>query len=80
MSSMHKKIRFSLSQLLKFAASLTVSCLVSVQVVAGTPLVHDAEYYVLEKQNGERWSVEDMDLDERLAEFRKKNGDRKSVV
>jgi arylsulfatase len=71
---MHKKIRCSLSQLLKYVASLTISCLVSVQVVAGTPLVHDAEYYVLEKQNGERWSVEDKDLDERLAEFRKKNG------
>ena len=37
-------------------------------------IVHDAEYYVLEKQNGERWTVEDEDLDERLAEFRKKNG------
>jgi arylsulfatase len=60
---MHKKIRCSLSQLLKYVASLTISCLVSVQVVAGTPLVHDAEYYVLEKQNGERWSVEDKDLD-----------------
>jgi len=37
-------------------------------------IVHDAEYYILEKQNGERWSVEDKGLDKRLAEFRKKNG------
>ena len=37
-------------------------------------IAHDAEHYVLEKQNGERWAVEDKDLDERLAEFRKKNG------
>ena len=37
-------------------------------------IVHDAEYYILEAQNGERWSVEDNDLNKRLAEFRKKNG------
>ena len=36
-------------------------------------LIHDAEYYVLEKQNGERWSAENKDLDKRLAEFRKTN-------
>jgi hypothetical protein len=30
-------------------------------------IVHDAEYYVLEKQNGEQWSLEDKDLDKRLA-------------
>jgi len=71
---MHKKIRFSPDHLLKYATSLVVSCLISVPVVAATPLVHDAEYYILEKQNGERWTVEDKDLDERLAEFRKKNG------
>jgi arylsulfatase A-like enzyme len=36
-------------------------------------IVHDAEYYILEKQNGEKWSLEDKDLDKRLAEFRKSN-------
>jgi len=37
-------------------------------------IAHDAEYYILEKQNAETWSLEDKDLDKRLAEFRKKNG------
>jgi arylsulfatase A-like enzyme len=37
-------------------------------------IIHDAEYYILEKQNAERWKAEDKDLDKRLAEFRKKNG------
>jgi arylsulfatase len=37
-------------------------------------IVHDAEFYILEKQNGERWATEDKDLDQRLAEFREKNG------
>lgn len=36
-------------------------------------LAHDAEYYVLAAQNGERWATEDESLDERLAEFREKN-------
>jgi arylsulfatase len=37
-------------------------------------IVHDAEYYVLEAQNGERWAEEDARIDETLAAFRKKNG------
>ena len=53
-------------------------CLAAFAILAlpayGSNIAHDAEYYVLEKQNGERWTVEDKDLDERLAEFRKKNG------
>ena len=71
---MKNKNWFGLGQLLKYVISLTVSCLISVQVMAASPLAHDAEYYVLQKQNGERWAVDDKDLDARLAEFRKKNG------
>ena len=41
---------------------------------AGDQIVHDAEYYVLEAQNGARWAAEDKGLDERLAELRKKHG------
>jgi arylsulfatase len=37
-------------------------------------IVHDAEYYILQKQNIERWTAEDTDLDMRLAEFKKSNG------
>ena len=50
------------------------ACLFSMQVMAAKQIAHDAEYYVLEKQNGENWVLEDKDLDTRLAEFRKKNG------
>ena len=42
--------------------------------VGAAKIVHDAEYYILEKQNGERWSAEDKDLDQRLAKFRQRNG------
>jgi len=37
---------------------------------------HDAEYYILKQQNGEKWAKEDKALDEELAAFRKKNGGR----
>jgi arylsulfatase len=37
-------------------------------------IVHDAEYYILEAQNGERWSAEDEALDAKIAELREKHG------
>jgi len=47
-------------------------------LVTGTSLaadiVRDAEYYIIEAQNGERWKTEDVALDAKLAEFREKNG------
>jgi arylsulfatase A-like enzyme len=37
-------------------------------------IVHDAEYYILNAQNGEKWAKEDLALDEKLAELKKKHG------
>ena len=37
-------------------------------------IAHDAEYYILEAQNGERWAVDDETVDAKLAEFRARNG------
>ena len=37
-------------------------------------IVHDAEYYILEAQHGEKWAADNKRIDEKLAEFRKKNG------
>jgi len=37
-------------------------------------IVHDAEYYILEAQNGERWAAEDKSIDEKIAAFRERNG------
>jgi len=61
------------SKIMSFGGFLA-ACLLSAQVMAAKQLVHDAEYYILEKQNAEKWALEDKDLDQRLAEFRKKNG------
>jgi hypothetical protein len=41
-------------------------------VVGAADIVHDAEYYIIEAQNGEQWAVEDGELDKKLAELRKK--------
>ena len=43
-------------------------------------IVHDAEYYILEAQNGERWAAEDGKLDARLAELRKKYGAPPNII
>ena len=43
-------------------------------------IVHDAEYYVLEAQNGERWAAEDEVLDARLAALRKKHGAPPNII
>jgi arylsulfatase len=37
-------------------------------------LIHDAEYYLLEAQNTERWEADDEKITARLAELRAKNG------
>ena len=39
-------------------------------------IVHDAEYYILDAQNGEKWAAEDKEIDKKLAEFRAKNNGR----
>ena len=43
-------------------------------VHAQSKIVHDAEYYILEAQNAEEWAAEDKALDQKLAEFRERNG------
>jgi len=37
-------------------------------------IVHDADYYVLEAQHGDKWAAEDELIEKKLAEFREKNG------
>ncbi|QDT36870.1 sulfatase-like hydrolase/transferase [Stratiformator vulcanicus] len=44
------------------------------------PIVHDAEYYVLEAQNGKRWAAEDDGLRARLSALREKFGTPPNIV
>ncbi|WP_419176967.1 sulfatase-like hydrolase/transferase [Desulfosediminicola sp.] len=43
-------------------------------------IIHDAEHYILEAQHGEKWATEDTELDERLAELRKKFGTPPNII
>lgn len=44
------------------------------------PIIHDAEYYILDAQHGEEWKVEDEELDKTLQELRKKHGTPPNIV
>ena len=44
------------------------------------PVVHDAEYYLLFDQHGDAWSVEDAELDARLAELESRFGAKPNIV
>jgi len=43
-------------------------------------VVHDAEFYILKAQNGERWAAEDEALNKKLASLRKKHGQPPNIV
>jgi hypothetical protein len=40
--------------------------------------VHDAEYYILESQHGQKWAAEDKELDAKLTDLKKKFGARRT--
>ncbi|MHC5073807.1 MAG: sulfatase-like hydrolase/transferase [Planctomycetota bacterium] len=46
----------------------------------GGEIVHDAEYYILEAQNGEKWATEDKEIDAKLTELREKHGGPPNIV
>ena len=37
-------------------------------------LIHDADYYILEAQHGEKWVADDKVVDSKLAEYRARHG------
>lgn len=49
-------------------------------VTMAKEIVHDAEYYILEAQNGKVWQVEDSELDNKLAELRKKYDQPPNII
>jgi arylsulfatase len=46
---------------------------ISVQSQAEKPIIHDAEYTIIEAQNGEKWQADDKTIASKLAKMRKKN-------
>jgi len=60
--------------------ALSLSAVVAAGSARAQEIVHDAEYYILTAQNGERWAVEDQELDARLAELRATYGQPPNIV
>lgn len=56
-------------------ASLLLGGTLSICAACSTAdnIVHDAEFNILEAQNGEKWAKDDKTVDKKLADFRKKN-------
>jgi arylsulfatase A-like enzyme len=54
--------------------ALLGACLLIAQAQAAKPLIHDAEHYILEAQNGEQWQADDETVAAKLADIRQKNG------
>jgi arylsulfatase A-like enzyme len=48
--------------------------------VSAKDIVHDAEYYVLKSQHGQKWATEDKSLDKKLAELKKKHGRPPNII
>jgi len=52
----------------------------SAEAKTGGKIVHDAEYYILEAQNGKKWAAEDKKIDKKLADLRKQHGQPPNIV
>jgi arylsulfatase len=70
----------------KFFFSVVVIPMLVLSLAANTMaedpagIIHDAEYYVLEAQHGEKWAKEDKELDQKLAELKKKYGRPPNII
>lgn len=51
-----------------------VGLLILAPFVGAGEIIHDAEYTIIEAQNGKAWAADDKALDKKLADIRKKNG------
>ena len=52
----------------------TIALLSTLTLLAQDPIIHDAEYKIIEAQNGKQWKQDDIKIDQKLAEYREKNG------
>ncbi len=59
---------------LTFIITALVACCFCTATLGAQEIQHDAEHYILEAQHREQWTKEDIYIDNKLAEIRKKNG------
>ncbi len=60
-------------------AAVTLSIAIDANA-ANTEIVHDAEFYVLNAQNGDKWAAEDEGLNAKLAALHKKFGTPPNII
>ena len=60
-------------------AALLIALLGATTAFAGE-IIHDAEYYVLEAQHGDRWEEQDAALAEKLEALRRKHGSPPNII
>ena len=73
-------MRLKIVQLCCAAALIAATINAAPARAAEGEIVHDAEYYILEAQNGAKWAVEDAELDKKLAALREKYGTPPNIV
>ena len=61
-------------------AVIVALCLPACASARDRDVVHDAEFYVLKAQHGERWAQEDAELQKRLDELKAKHGTPPNIV
>ena len=71
---MQRSIYSRQAPVFSFAFGILGTCCLAAQAQAAKPLIHDAEYYILEAQNGEQWQADDKAIAAELAEIRERNG------
>lgn len=62
------------------ALASTVAFCISISAVSAKEIIHDAEYYILKSQNGEKWASIDRDLDKKLSALKKKHGAPPNII
>lgn len=60
--------------------SLLFIAMLSGVSTANAQIVHDAEHYILKAQNEEKWLAEDEEIENKLAELKKKHGQTPNIV
>ena len=73
-------MRLNVVELCCAAALIAATMTAAPARAAEGEIVHDAEYYILEAQNGAKWAVEDAELDKKLAALREKYGTPPNIV
>ena len=66
--------------LLQASAAFGALVLSSQAFAADGQIIHDAEHYVLEAQHGEKWAMEDADIQAKLDALEAKHGTKPNII